>query len=104
MELTVKERLQLLMVLPSEGNVTTIRIVRKLREMLSFTEEEHEFYGFEETGGHLKWKPDVPQSKEIEFGPKAHLILRETLQSLNDKKAITEDFLPLWDKFFPPEE
>ena len=39
--LSVKGRLMLLGILPAEGDLTTIRIVRELREGLSFSETEH---------------------------------------------------------------
>ncbi len=41
MKLSVGERLQLLALLPSEGEITSLKILRKLRESLSFSEEEH---------------------------------------------------------------
>jgi len=40
MELTTVERLKLLEVLPTQENILTLKIVRKLRETLSFNEEE----------------------------------------------------------------
>jgi len=41
MKLSVFERMILLNTLPAEGDLTTLKIVRGLRESLSFTEEEH---------------------------------------------------------------
>lgn len=40
MELTSVERLKLLEILPPQGDILTLKIVRKLRETLSFNEEE----------------------------------------------------------------
>jgi len=40
MKLTVIERIRLLEYLPERGNLATMRMVRKLRESLEFTEEE----------------------------------------------------------------
>lgn len=40
MELTIIERLKLLEVLPKEGDLLTLKILRKLRESLSFSEDE----------------------------------------------------------------
>ena len=40
MELTYVERLKLLQALPPEGDLLTLKIVRKLRETLSFSEED----------------------------------------------------------------
>ncbi len=40
MELTTVERMKLLEILPDHENILTLKIVRKLRETLSFSEEE----------------------------------------------------------------
>lgn len=40
MKLTILERTKLLDVLPPQGDILTIKILRKLRETLSFSEEE----------------------------------------------------------------
>lgn len=46
MKLTVPERLVLVNILPPEGDYTTLKLVRKLRESLSFSEEEHKQVNF----------------------------------------------------------
>lgn len=46
----------LLQLLPVSGNLTTIRIVRELRESLSFNEDEHEVLRFQTLpGDRVKW-------------------------------------------------
>ena len=40
MELTIVERLKLVEILPTQENILTLKIVRKLRETLSFSEED----------------------------------------------------------------
>jgi len=40
MKLTILERTQLLQALPPQGDILTLKILRKLRETLSFSEEE----------------------------------------------------------------
>ena len=47
MQLAVLERLKLLEILPREGDITTIKICRDLREALSFKENEHAEFGIE---------------------------------------------------------
>ena len=44
-ELGVLERLKLLEILPAQGDISTIKIVRELRESLSFKEDEHVQFG-----------------------------------------------------------
>ena len=44
MRLEVHERLALLTLLPSEGDYSALKTIRRAKEMLSFTPEEMEFY------------------------------------------------------------
>ena len=101
MTLTIKERLVLGQVLPREGDITTLRIVRDLRAACSFSEEEHARLGIVNDGQNVRWNPEVPQETDVEIGPKAASIIAETLKGLSDKKVLTEDFMSLWDKFCP---
>lgn len=45
MELTTVERIKLLEILPPQGDILTLKIVRKLRETLSFNEDELKLLG-----------------------------------------------------------
>jgi hypothetical protein len=101
MTLTIKERLLLLSVLPEKGDIVSIRIVRQLRESLSFSEEDHARLGIKSADGIVQWDDKVPQDTEVEIGPKAHLLIAEALNKLSESKALTEDFISLWDKFSP---
>jgi len=99
MELTILERLLLLNVLPPSGDLTTIRIVRKLRETLSFNEQELEEYQIRVgDDGQVKWRV-TEDAKAIELGAKAHDIAVKALEKLDAEGAITEQHLSLFDKF-----
>jgi hypothetical protein len=111
MELTVMERLILLGALPAEGNLTTLRIVRQLREALSFSEEEHaalRFVNLNEQGkpaqpgepvARMVWDQKGIVAKEIELGAKAQALIVETLEGLDKDGKLTADHLSLCDKF-----
>ena len=103
MTLTIKERLLLLSVLPREGDITTLRVVRQMREALSFSEEEHVKLGIVFEGDQVKWNPEVPQETDVAFGKKASEIAAKTLKKLSDDRTLHEDYLSLWDKFVPEE-
>ena len=103
MELSVLNRLLLLNVLPKEGNITTLRIVQKLREDLSFSEEEHKKLNFTQKGDSLTWDSVANVVKDVSFGPKAHQLVVEALEALNKEKKLTADFLPLYDLFVKDE-
>lgn len=100
MELGVFDRLILLNILPKEGNFTTLKIVRKLREDLSFSEEEHKELEFKfEKDGRVQWKQEADKPKEIEIGEKATDIIVDVLKKLNNDKKLKDEHYNLYEKF-----
>ncbi len=99
MELSVFERLILLNVLPREGDFTTLKIVRKLREDLSFTEEEHKVLQFQQDGTQMQWKREGDIPKDISIGEKATDVIVGVLKKLNADKKLTEQHFSLYEKF-----
>ena len=99
MELSIFERLILLNVLPKEGDFTTLKIVRKLRDDLSFSEDEHKVLEFKNDGGQVQWKLAGDIAKDISIGEKATDIIVEVLKELNKTKKLTEQHIGLYEKF-----
>lgn len=112
MELTVAERMMLGALLgPIAADVVTLRIVRKLQEQLSFTEEEIEVLKFDEQKdakgnptGRVGWSQDAPQTKEFDFKPVVMRVIKEQLEKASNNKSLTLAQLSLYDKFCPEEE
>jgi hypothetical protein len=104
-ELGVAERIMMgTMLAPIAADVVTLRIVRKLQEELSFSEQEAEALEFARVDGKVTWKLDVPQTKEFDFQPTAVRIIQEQLKKANASKTLTLQQLDLYDKFCPEEE
>lgn len=99
MELGVFDRLILLNILPKEGDFTSIKIVRQLREDLSFNEEEHKALDFQQEELNIKWNQAADIPKEIEIGERATDLITETLKKLSSDKKLTEQHLSLYEKF-----
>ena len=132
MQLSVLERLALLEVIPKEGDFVTLKLVRKLRESLSFSEAEVKEIDFNQN-----WKcpkcqkevssPDVPKCecgsymtatgsmtwdtqkgekvlKEIHMGEKMMSMCITALKKLDNEKKLTESFFSLYEKFIKEEE
>ena len=100
MELGVFDRMMLLNILPGEGDFTTLKIVRKMRENLSFTEEEHKALEFKQADeGRIQWKREADKPKEIPIGEKATDIIVEVLKKLNDDKKLQDQHYSLYEKF-----
>jgi len=99
MNLTVLERLLLLRVLPKQGNLTTLRIVRDLERDLSFSEEEHAALQFATDGPSVRWNAENAMIKDVEFGPKATEIIMAAMAEMDQKEELTLDWLDLCEKF-----
>jgi len=99
MELSVAERLVLLSVLPEQGDFTTLKVIRTLRETLSFSEEEHKEYGFVQEGMQVRWNDKAEQVKDITIGEKANDIIVLALSKLNEEKKLKMEHFGLYEKF-----
>jgi hypothetical protein len=99
MLLSVFDRLILLNILPHEGDYTTLKILRQLREDLSFSEEEHAALQFTQDGTNMKWRSDGAADKEIQIGPKAHNIIADRLKELDKAKKLHEQHMGLYERF-----
>jgi len=99
MELKVFDRLILLNILPKEGDFTTLKIVRKLREDLSFSEDEHKTLGFKQENGNVQWKQDGDIPKDITIGEKASDLIADVLKKLDKEKKLTDQHYELYEKF-----
>ena len=97
--LSVKERLVLVAILPPEGDLTTIRIVRELREALSFSEAEHADLQMKQEDNQIRWEEGAVPNKKLDIGPKAQEVIREALGKLDKDKKLTPDHLELVDLF-----
>lgn len=99
MELNTWERLRLLSLLPEKGGFVTLKIVHKLRQALSFTEEEISALQFRDDGDRMMWNPDEDHPKEFVFGPKATEILAAELEKLNQGESLDHQLMLLFEKF-----
>jgi len=102
MKLSILDRLVLLNVLPKEGQVTTLKIVRKLQEDLSFSEEEHKRLNFRQEEDRLVWNDE--EDKEIEIGERATDIIKSALRTLNDQGKLHIDAVDIYDRFMENKE
>lgn len=99
MELGVFDRLILLNILPREGDFTTLKIVRKLREDLSFTEAEHKALQFQQDEGNIKWQSEADKLKDIQIGEKAMDIIVDVLKKLDKDKKLGDQHISVYEKF-----
>lgn len=99
MKLSPMERLTLLSILPKEGNFLTLKIVRKLREDLSFDEKEHQILKFEQEAGMIKWDTKNDFQKDVNIGEKTFETIANVLKSLDESNKLTEQHFGIYERF-----
>lgn len=132
MQLNVLERLCLLEVVPKEGDFVTLKLVRKLRESLSFSEAEIKQIDFNQNwkcpkcqkvdsspnapkcecgsymilAGSMTWDAQKGESvlKEIHLGEKMMSICVDALKKLDADKKLTENYFSLYEKVIKQNE
>lgn len=102
MNLTILERILLLGMLPEKGNIVTLKIVRNLRDALSFSENEiKELSITQSQDGQISWNAakECNAGTEIDIGEKARDIIVDVLQKNNKSESLTDQHISLFDKF-----
>ena len=99
--LSFVDRFALLQMLPVEGSVMTIRILRDLKDELGFSEEEVKKSKLKEVPGGVQWDAGVvaKMHKDVPMGEKARDIIRESLEGLEKQKKLKLEFLDLYERF-----
>jgi len=100
MKLGIAERINVLNILPVEGNIITLRVVNELRGALSFSEKEIADAGIkQDTDGRITWDHTAGVGKDVKIGDTAKDIIKTALKKLDDEKKLTAQLVPIWDKF-----
>ena len=104
MELSVLERLVLLNLLPQEGNFTTLKLLRKLREELSFNEEEHKTLSLKQDGDQVRWNEEAKIVKDVKVEGKMLALVVEILTKLDKEDKLRGEHFTLYEKFVEVKE
>ncbi len=126
MKLTTAERLALQGILPEQGDFISLKLVRKLREALSFSEAEIQALSFlyeikcpkcgakisspsgvkcalcdvEMTAtGSIRWNASKEPNKDVFMGKAAEKLCKEAIEKLSTAKKLTEQHMSLYEKF-----
>jgi len=99
MLLNVAERIVLLQLLPVEGDVITLRVVREARGLIGLTEFELKRFEVVQDNGSVRWSNATPNGAEVEIGAAVAGIVSVELQKLNTARKLTENHLSLYEKF-----
>jgi len=104
-KLNIEERIALLNILPFEGNILTLKIIRDLQNSLSFSEEELKRFKMKNIrkpdGSTIAvWDSDfTEETKAIEIGEAAEAIIGVQLKMLNERSKLRMEMMTLYEKF-----
>ena len=100
MKLNVQNRLVLMSILPVSGNAINLKLLRVLRESLSFNEKEIKMLNLVEKDGMVTWKPDHRvKDKEVEIGAAMTELIVKALKALDEKEELLDVQMNLYDIF-----
>jgi hypothetical protein len=104
MEFTIADRINLLTILPSEGNIVTLKIIRELQTELGFSEEEIKTYEIIGTDGRVTWKDSNGYKKDIVIGEKANDTIKGAFTNLEKQNKLQLSHLDLYERFMDKPE
>jgi len=99
MKLSVLERILLGELLPKVGSFTNLKLLRVVKEDLSFSEKENMLLDFTQQGELTKWKLNAVGDKSISIGEVASKLIRDKILELNKQEKLTESHLTICEKF-----
>lgn len=90
----------ILRILPKEGNLITLRLLRELITKLGITDEEHKEYDIVQKDGRISWDDQkASELKEFELGDATMGVIKDELNKLNKQNKLDMELLSLADKF-----
>ncbi len=103
MKLQVVDRIALLNILPRQGDIFQTKVVTDIRAIVGFGDKEQEAIELKTLpDGSVQWNQEKYRSREFNFGPRAKVLICDTLKDLSAKKQLTAAAIPLWEKFIGP--
>ena len=106
MQLSIKERLVLSMIMePQAGRYDALKLVRKFREDLSFSETEIKNINLKsEDGQGFKWDNKEGTDKDVPINEVVQNIIKKQFEKLDREERLQEDHMPIYEKFVTKKE
>lgn len=86
--MTIKERLSLLQILPTQGSVSEMVDVYDLARELKLSDEEKGDIGYVELGNSIKWDDSKDPNKDIKLTSDQHKLIMKQIDILDKQKQI----------------
>ena len=103
MELTVKERIVLLGIVPKEGDFKTLKQIRKFREDLGFSDDENKTLDFKTIPNvGVNWNEPVDgefYKKDVKITDSVMELIVDALEQADKGKKLNNDTFDLYERF-----
>lgn len=98
-KLNVGERMIILSLLPKEGSIITIKLIRELILRLGLSAEEFVEFGIQQNETSIAFNEKGKEQRDFELNEVEVELIRTSLKDLNTKNKIIPEMIPIWDMF-----
>lgn len=100
MELTIKDRLQIMSILPTKASLQMMKAKTSLLKKIEFTGEELEELGIDvdRKTGLISWNGEKAKTINLEFSEEEKKLLNESIDKTDSNESVTEDMLETIEK------
>jgi hypothetical protein len=98
-ELGIAERLVLLDILPTQGDLMDMMVVEGLRPALILSDTEMTRAAIHQEDARITWDPTQDFTKTVCFGPNGLRIVQGVLKDKIEQKKVALEYLSLYRKF-----
>lgn len=100
MELNIINRLQLVGVLPSEGDFLTLTVKKDILQKINLTQEEIEEWEVKpKENGRIEWNTKKAKEIDVVFSAPEGELIKSALVKLNNEKKLNDQTYGLYDMF-----
>jgi hypothetical protein len=99
MKLNIMDRLMLLSILPAEGNLITLKLVRDIKNELSFSEKEIKKIGFKQDETGINWENNINIEKDIKIGDTMKDVIKKQFEELDKENKLNMEHLEIAERF-----
>ena len=100
MKLQIHERLLILNILPKEGSIVTVRLLKELIGSVGLSGEEIKKWKVQtKENNQVVWDNTQATEKDVDLGETAIKLISERLELLSKESKLTLEQLSLYDKF-----
>lgn len=104
-QLTLSERLQIIEILPREGNIISLRLIHDLKQKLSPSQKEIKDYKITVIAqGQIQFSAKANIPKKMTFVPAEVELIRKQLTDLSNQNKLSVDMIGIYDIFFKSAE